>query len=287
MMGMKIVKWVVGIIVVLLVLALGIFWFELDQIVRRTVETEATQSLQTQTTLGSASVAPIRGKVELADLKIASPPGYSAGDIFTLGDAKVAVSYGQLRQDPIRVETISLNEPVIVLEQKDLKTNIQAMMDRLPKGDDTPASGDAQAMHLIIGDLTIEKPTVILRPGFPGLAQEIKLTLPTIEMKDVGSGEGNKNGAAIKDVVMLVLTEVASKAADSDQLPPEVRELLNVDVKSLAAKMKDQLQVQVEKIGGNILSNPKGTISNTEQKLQQGIGGLFNGRPASRPAKRK
>lgn len=295
---MKIIKWAVLAVVLLVVIGLAVFWLTLDRIVRRTVETQATASLLTPTTLGGASVAPIRGKVQLDDLKIASPPGYSADHIFTLGDVKLAVSYGELRQDPIRVDTISLKEPVITLEQKDLKTNIQAMMDRLPKGEETPASGNEHPIHLIISTLTVENPTVVLRPGFPGLRQEMRLKLPTLTMKDVGQGEGNKNGAAIKDVVMLVLTEVASKAADSDQLPPELRQLLNLDVKQLTARMQDEVKIQVQKVSsdltkklgdnlgsavGDILKNPNAATSNPTQSLEQGLGSLLS-KPKKQPA---
>lgn len=305
---MKIVKWAIVAVVVLVVLGLAVFWFALDRIVRRTVETQATASLQTQTTLGAASVAPVRGKVALSDLKISSPPGYSADHIFTLGDVNVAVSYGELRQDPIRVESISLKDPVITIEQKDLKTNIQALMDRIPKGPETPASGEERPMHLVISTLTVENPTVVLRPGLPGLPQELKLSLPTLTMKDVGQGEGANNGAAIKDVVMLVLTDVAAKAADSDKLPPELRQLLNVDVKQLTARLKDELNVQVEKItsdltkklGDNLgsavtdlIKHPEGSATTQPApSLEQSLGGLLNrstkkSAPTTRPASKK
>lgn len=304
---MKIIKWAILAVVLVVVIGLAAFWFALDRIVRRTVETQATASLLTPTTLGGASVAPVRGKVSLADLKISNPPGYSADHIFTLGDANLAVSYSELRQDPIRVDTISLKDPVITLEQKDLKTNIQALMDHLPKGEETPASGNAHPIHLVISTLTLENPTVVLRPGFPGLPQEMKLSLPTLTMKDVGQGEGNKNGAAIKDVVMLVLTTAASKAADSDQLPPELRQLLNLDVKQLTARMQDELKIQVQKVSSDltkklgdnlgttvtdILKNPNAASTNPAQSLEQGLGSLLNkspkkSTPTTRPAKAK
>ena len=101
--------------------------------------------------------------------------------------------------------------------------------------------GAADVLHGV--DLTVEpgQPTVLLRPGFPGLPSELKLTLPDLDMKDIGTADNNNNGAAIKDVVMLVLTEMASKAADSDQLPPELRQLLSLDTKQLTARLKQAL----------------------------------------------
>jgi hypothetical protein len=304
---MKLIKWALLAVVLLVVVAVGIFFYALDGVVRRTVESQATKSLDTPTTLGGASVSPFRGKVSLDDLKIANPPGYAADHIFTLGDVKVAVTYGQLRNDPVRIDTLSLKEPVVTLEQKDLKTNIQALMDRLPKGEEQPTADNKQPLHLIIGDLTVENPTVVLRPGLPGLSQEIKLSLPTINMKDVGTGPNNQNGAAIKDVVMLVLTEIASKAADSDQIPPELRQLLNLNVNQLATQLKTQLNVQLDKVSqdlsqklggelgstvGDVLKNPQSATTNPSQLLEKGLGGLLNekpkakAKPATRPARK-
>lgn len=292
----KIIKWTVGGLVLVIIIGAGIFWFSLNRIVRSAVESQASSSLAVKTTLGGADVSPLGGKVALDDLKIASPAGFTAENILTLAEAKVGVKYGELRDDPIRIDTISLKQPTVVLEQRDLKTNVQALMDGLPKTDTAPAN--KEPMKVIIGDLTIENPTVVLRPGFPGLSQEIKLTLPTIDMKNIGRGEGNQNGAAIKDVVMLVLTQITSKAADSDQLPAELRGLLNLDVKSLAAKMKDQLNVQVEKISedltkkiggdlGSMLNGSGNATTQPKEMIQKGLDSLLNGSSSSGKKKKK
>src|SRR6185436_14361427 len=106
----------------------------------------------------------------------------------------------------------------------------------------TPPTGEerkeGEPIKLIINDLSVNDATVAIRPGLgmAGMKEEYTLTVPSVQMKNVGSGEGNQNGAAIKDVVMLVMTELANKAKDSDQLPPELKQLLNLNVDQLKAQ---------------------------------------------------
>ena len=147
------------------------------------------------------------------DLQIASPQGFSAPRILQLDKGAVQVSYGQLRSDPVHITSLTLRKPSIVVEQANGKFNFQAVMDQMPKSDP-----NAKPIKVIIDNLKIEDATVILHPGLPGLSQELKVTVPTLEMHDVGSGEGNKNGAAIKDVAVLVITALAQKGGDMSNI---------------------------------------------------------------------
>src|SRR5207244_4909501 len=114
---MKFLKWGILAVVVVVVAALLIVWMNLNGIVRRTVETQGTKQLDVKTTLGGATVSLFGGSLGLKDLQIASPPGYAAPQMLALGKGHAAVSYGQLRQQPVHVQTIELNAPKLVIEQ--------------------------------------------------------------------------------------------------------------------------------------------------------------------------
>src|SRR5438270_13082711 len=88
---------------VLLLLIVGgvILFMSLNRIVKRTVESQATDSLNLETKLGGARLALFGGTLNLSDLEIASPQGFTAPHMLTLGDAGVGVSMGQLRSDPV------------------------------------------------------------------------------------------------------------------------------------------------------------------------------------------
>lgn len=269
---MKHLKWIVLGVVGLVVIALGIVFLSLNSIVRSTIETQATRSLDLRTTLDGASVSIFGGSLGLDDLKIASPQGFSAPRMFTLDDAKVGVSLGALRGDPVGIDRITLNEPVLVIEQADGRFNFQALMNQESK---TPEA--EQPLRLIIRELTVNDAKVLIRPGIPGLQEEVALPIPSFTVSDIGTGEGNKNGAAIKEVVMLVVTNLAEKASQSDQLPADVRQLLSLNIDQVKARVEAEIGKQIDKATKELTDKlPADVRKDVGQAVEKGIGDLLN-----------
>jgi len=269
----KIIKWIVLAVVLLLILGALIVYFSINGIIKSTVQTQATNSLNLQTTLGGADLSLFGGKLSLSDLQIANPGGFSASKMFTLNGVDVGVKYGQLRDDPIHVAEIKITNPQLVIEQAGGKINVKAAMDNMPKSEPAPSSTGKrekdQPIKLIIDDLTVSNTSVTIKPGnLPGLGsvKDYTLTIPTVDLKNIGTGEGNQNGAAIKDVVKLVLKELTAKAADSPQLPPEVRQLLHMNVGEMVNEVKERVGTEVNQAVKNATSNPS--------QLLQGLEGL-------------
>jgi hypothetical protein len=122
--------------------------------------------------------------------------------------------------------------------------------------------------------------------------EEYSITLPSITLRNIGSGEGAENGAAIKDVVVLLLTTFAQKAAESDQLPPELQQLLNLNVEQVAAQLgaraREELNQQIdkqlgkvsEKLGDEVGKQLEGVIKDQDpgKAIEKGIGDLLGGK---------
>jgi hypothetical protein len=284
---MKIVKWVVLGVVALVIVGLLVVYFNLNGIVKRTVETQGTAQLNVKTTLDSAALSLFGGSLKLDDLAIASPQGYQAPQMLSVDDAKMEVSWGQLRQDPIHVQSIRIEAPKLVVEQAGGKLNFQALMDQATKTPEKPPGQEKEPVHVIIDKLTINNASVALRPGIPGLAQEYNIPLPMIDIEKVGTGEGNQNGAAIKEVVMEVVTVMVAKAAESDKLPPEVRAILNGGlkdiignvkneaVKRITAEVEKKLPAEATKALEGVMKDPNALTTNPSGVVE-GLGGLLN-----------
>src|SRR3954471_11011571 len=111
----KVVKRGVIGLVALVVLAIGIVWLSLNSIVRSTVESQASTQLGVPTTLGGANVSLFGQSLSLNDLKIGSPKGFPAPQLFTLGGTNVSVNVTHLTGTPVRVESIAVNQPTLVI----------------------------------------------------------------------------------------------------------------------------------------------------------------------------
>jgi hypothetical protein len=142
------------------------------------------------------------------------------------------------------------------------------------------------------------------------MKQEYVLSIPALELDNVGSGEGNQNGAAIKEVVSLLVTQLAAKAAESNDLPPELKQLLSLNLNDIAGSLKTKVgemaSQRIQTIGADlskklppqtgealqdVLKNPQGATTNPEAAIEKGLGGLLAPKekkpraPATRPAR--
>lgn len=247
-------KWfkrVVVLVVVLVVVGGVVLYFSLGGIIRSQVEQQSTKSLNLPTNLGSASFAPFGGELSLKDYSVASPPGFSPQPMLQLGGLDVKVTYGQLRATPVRVQSITIDRPKMLLEQKDGKFNIKAMTENLPKGDPKEPTAEGEKMKLIIDSIMIKDPEVAVRPGIPGLPAEIPIKLGTYEMKNVGNADGTQNGVAVKQVVTQIVSEMAAKASSSGNLPKELKAILDGDLSQIAAQY---IPGEAGKIVGSLLN---------------------------------
>jgi len=159
-----------------------------------------------------------------------------------LGDTNLGVSYGQLRQDPVHVASLTLDKPKLVVEQSNGVFNFKKAMDLMPKSEST---SESKPLKLIIDQLVVKDAQVVVRPGLPGLPPEITVPVPSLVMKDVGTGQGAQNGAAIKDVAMQVITALAGSASESGGLPAELKGLLNANVGQVVGQLGAEAQKRI------------------------------------------
>lgn len=278
---LKKLKWLVLGLVVAVGIVVAVVLINLNSIVRTAVETQSTASLGLETTLGGASISLVGGSVQLSDFKVASPQGFAAPSILELGGLGLDVSLGELRQDPVRVSAITLTRPTLTLEQKNLKLNLKAAADAMPRTAPAQSGPPKDPVKVVIGVVTVENPVVEILPGFPGLAQKITLNLPTLTVRDIGTADGNQNGVAIKQAVLTVATAIAQQAAQSDQLPPELRTLLSSDLSDLRNQLEGALRQKVEKALDDAKTKvedaAKKATDDAKKKVEQGLGNFLGG----------
>ena len=141
----------------------------------RTIETEGSKQLQVPTTVDGVSLGLLKGTVDLSNLAIGSPKGFQAPQMLSVGGLSVDIGgIRRLRDDPIRVSSIKIDQPKLVIEQQNGKLNVKALMDQLPSNPDQnpepQSAGEAKSIKLIIDDLSVATAHVIIRPGLDKLA---------------------------------------------------------------------------------------------------------------------
>ena len=247
------------VIVGLVVIALIAVFLDLSHIVKSVVQDEGTKSLRLGTTLETARAELFAGKVRLDQLAIASPRGFEAPHMLEAHQIDLDATYSQLRRNPIHVSALRIDQPRLVIEQSGGAINFRKAMELLPASDP-----HKPPLKLVIDELQIKDATVVIRPGLPGLQQEVTVPVPELSMKNIGRGKGAQNGAAIKEVAMQVISALATRAAASDRLPPELKAVLHLNAAEIATKL-----------GGEAL---KGVAAQVPGELGKSLGNVDAGK---------
>lgn len=312
----KIILISVGVLVLLVVVGVAVLFARIDGIIKSTVEREGTSQLDLSTTLQDADLSIFGGSLTLDELAIANPEGYTAPIMFELGQVNVGVSYGDLTDTPVRVKTISINSPRLVIERSGeglanlAKINLRDLMENLDMGE-----SEEPATKLVIDQLNVTGTEVVIRPNLEGLEQEYVVRIPDVTLTEIGTADEAQNGAELGRVVSEVAMALARRAVESEDLPPELRGLLAGDLESIVEQYKEKLsqelqneiQEQVgelkaklgEDLGGAaeqmLKGDGAGAVEEASEKageavnreIEKGLGGLLGGRkPATQPATR-
>src|ERR1043166_2862876 len=134
----------------LVVIAAAAVVLNADRLIKSAVERNGTHSLRLATSLDSARLSLFGGKLGLNGLAIASPAGFTAPHFLEAHAIDVDASFAQLRREPIHVGSLTIDRPVLVIEQSGGALNFRKAMERM-----APAPPGQEPMKLIIDTLRI------------------------------------------------------------------------------------------------------------------------------------
>jgi hypothetical protein len=212
---LKIVLISLGALVVLVVVAGVVALLALDSIVKAGTEKGGSYALKVPVKLDSAHISLLGGTANLKGFSVDNPAGYDQkSKALRFGEIFASVEPGSVTKDTIVIREVTIRGPEVYIEGnfKD-GSNIQKLLKNL---DETIGAGGPSAKKegpgkkLRIGRILIEDAKVSLGATFLG-GQAGSVTLPKIEIKDIGSGpDGSATPAEVaKKVLGAILTEAA------------------------------------------------------------------------------
>ena len=271
------------IIIILIVISLA---FEMygGKGIKMAIETAGTKVLKVSVTLDDVDLQPFGGKLELDDLVVANPEGFETETLLELGEANVKLNTASLLSDTIEIEYIKLDGINFTLEQKGLTSNLQTILDSLPKSEkaETKQEPEKASKKLHIGLLEITNVTVNAKVlPIPGQLDKITLKLPDIKKTDIG-GEGEESVDTQKLITMIIemVSEAIAKAG-AGVLPDNLTDGLNQvlgqlpgidDITDLAGGTVENA-TEILKDATDIGQD---AVENVGKGLEEGIKGLFN-----------
>ena len=218
---------IVAALILVVVVGGGLYlYFSFSSLVKAGVETYAPRITKTKVTLGSVSVSLFGGSATINDLVVGNPSGFKSDKALAVGKASISLDPGSVMSPVIHIKEIQIASPLVVLETGQGSNNLSMIQKNVasaapPPSAQQPAStGNTQpAKKFIIDHIVISSAKATLAvPQLSGATQLIgqdanaSVTLPTIELRDLGAKEGGLPPAKIAEQVVAKLEQQAQQA---------------------------------------------------------------------------
>lgn len=221
----------------------------LNKHIKSGVETYGPRVTQTAVTLEDVNLSILSGSGTLKNLNVGNPEGYTSENIFALGQIDLKVDTSTVFSDKIVIDHIIIKKPEISYEKTLTSSNVKKLMKNIeeftgpssgPGPDPEPSEGAKK--QVVIKKLIIEDATVYV--GVMGVGQTV--TLPLIEMNDIGEDGKQMTMAEVMDLVLSkLLQSIGPAIADAGNLG-------GAAVDALKTQGLEKVDQATEKVGESI-----------------------------------
>jgi hypothetical protein len=279
MLKKRLIKVLLIFILILLVIitsAIVVYKTKGKELIRKGIVTGAQKTLQVPVRLDEVDLVLSEGKATLTNLEIDNPEKYQdkAPTFLKMGQAYIDLDVRSLFTDTVKITTFKIDNIFIAIEQKGNTSNLEEILDNLPKSDAPDAEPESdvkdQGKDLLIDVLEINNIQVQaeLLP-IPGRADIVKFKLDPIRLENVGK-DYRVSSAKLTAMIMQAL---------SSGIIEKGSELLPIDMVGSLAESLGQQGLKVleagEKVGEGLIKGAAGGIEKGAEGAIKGIGGLF------------
>ena len=228
--AIKIILGIVLALVALIVILIAALPLYVGPVVRPAVNVIAPTLLKVDFNLGKLAVNPYTGRIELGDLRIGNPEGYSETNAVTLGKFVLDIDYGACMTNCIAIEELTVDDIYVSYVSKDGTNNIDAIVANLVGGvEEAQAKEDAEnpptpeefaerealmeylkSLKLRIGEMGVR--------GISAKVGLFPLVAPKVEMTGLGGDEGLSYNELWALVLQALMKEVGMFGGDALKL---------------------------------------------------------------------
>lgn len=223
----KFLKFIIGLIIVLVILVLGVFFYVViyvDDIIENTAETIVPQMTKTNFDIEKVNTEPLEGKVEIINLYLGNPEGFPEGHALKFDKIHVHVDLKSLQSDKIIINTFVINGlDVFLYKEGEDSSNLRVILENI----DSYVEELKQSQELVdvekvkssakdaAPDLRFQVNLFEMNDGHVQVHAEKKLalkadvTIPQAKLENLGAeGEGLSSQDLVKAIVKEVIKNV-------------------------------------------------------------------------------
>lgn len=268
-LAVKLVKWaIVPVIVLLVVLCVALCFFG-GYILKVGIETAATKALNVGVDIDGLDISLLKSTVEINGLIVRNPPGYTYENLLELVSGRVTASVTSLLKDTVRIKELRLNGINLVIEQKALSNNLHDIVSSIAAGDKRESEPSGKKLQIDELEITDIKVKVKLLP-VPGKADTVTLQLSPIKMSNLGTDNKLTTGILASKIMLAIADGVAKQGVGI--LPEEIVNTMKstlgkvVDLSETASKEGKKLIDTGKDVGTKVIDSFKGLLKSKKEE---------------------
>jgi uncharacterized protein involved in outer membrane biogenesis len=213
----KIIGGIVVVIILIVAVAVGLLYFNLDKVIIAAVEEYGSEVTQTDVVLEEVDLDLTSGKGALKGFSVGNPTGFEEPTAVQFGTVSVAVNIGDSNEEIIHIQEIRVAQPAITYEVNKTTNNLDAIQKNVDEflakhaGKEDSASTEedsGEGPKVIIDNIYITDGLVTVKAPIM-MDQKVEGRLPDIHLKDIGKDEG---GASPGEVTAQIIESISGSA---------------------------------------------------------------------------
>ena len=238
-------KKIISVLVVLVIAIYVLVEFIGDNIIKGSLESNITSTLDRKTTIGNLNINYLSGSAEIEDLKIQNKD--FPGHLILLKNASAKLNTSSIFSEKIEIDEILINGVnlsyyFVVNKKMKINDNVKSLQKTLNKGSSTSSS----SKKFIIKNLRLD--SIVISAKSEKLNIDKSINFENLEFKNIGNTKDSKDyKTVLKETINKVIKDMKNKVL-SGNVGNALNKVKNIDQNKIKEKIKKELFQNKDKV---------------------------------------
>ena len=238
-------KKIISVLVILILAVYVLVEFVGDSIIKGSLESNITNTLDRKTTIGDLNISYLSGSAEIEDLKIQNKD--FPGHLILLKKASAKLNTSSIFSDKIEIDEILINGVnlsyyFIVNNKMKINDNVKSLQKTLNK----ESSASSSSKKFVIKNLKLNN--IIISAKSEKLNLDKSINFENLEFKNIGNTNDSKDyKTVLKETMNKVMKDMKNKVL-SGNVGNALNKVKNIDQNKIKEKIKKELFQNKDKV---------------------------------------
>jgi Ni,Fe-hydrogenase I large subunit len=238
-------KKIISVLVILILAVYVLVEFVGDSIIKGSLESNITNTLDRKTTIGDLNISYLSGSAEIEDLKIQNKD--FPGHLILLKKASAKLNTSSIFSDKIEIDEILINGVnlsyyFIVNNKMKINDNVKSLQKILNEGSSTSSN----SKKFIIKDLKLDN--IVISAKSEKLNLDKSINFENLEFKNIGNTKDSKDyKTVLKETINKAMKDMKNKVLRGN-VGNALNKVKNIDQDKIKEKIKKELFQNKDKV---------------------------------------